>query len=192
MTSISTENLAQLLEITPRRIQQLTAQGIIPKSAHGRYTLESAVKGYIRFLRDRKLPGDASPGDGTEADDFQKSRAKLYREKAEQEAMKRQKLAGELVPVDQIETVWRSVTMAVRSHLLAIPSKCAVRVGMCKNAVEAQALLRREVEEALLELSKVTFDLEAPTDDESEFDSDSDDDDSGDGPASESDSESVG
>jgi hypothetical protein len=47
--------------------------------------------------------------------------------------------------------------MAMRSHLLAIPSKCAARIGVCKNAVEAQQLLRREVEEAMLELSKVTI-----------------------------------
>ena len=43
--------IAELLEITPRRLQQLVAEGWIERPAHGRYYLIESVRGYIRYLK---------------------------------------------------------------------------------------------------------------------------------------------
>ena len=64
-------------------------------------------------------------------------------------------LEGSLVPADQIDATWQALTATFKSHMLAIPSKVAARIGMCKTTVERQELLRLEVHHALDQLSKV-------------------------------------
>lgn len=44
--------LAKLFGLTERRIQQLAADGTIPKSERGEYPLAAAIQGYIRSLKD--------------------------------------------------------------------------------------------------------------------------------------------
>jgi hypothetical protein len=45
--------VAQLLDITPRRLQQLAASGWFEKPKHGRYYLVKTVQGYVAYLRQR-------------------------------------------------------------------------------------------------------------------------------------------
>jgi hypothetical protein len=54
-------------------------------------------------------------------------------------------LAGELVPAADTEAAWLAVAGAVRSRLLAIPTKTAPRIVALKTPAEAQALLRKEI-----------------------------------------------
>lgn len=49
----SVEVIAKLLMLEPRRIQQLVAEGYIPKPAErGQYSLVGCVQGYIRYLKE--------------------------------------------------------------------------------------------------------------------------------------------
>ena len=88
--SQSAEVLAKLLDLTERRVRQLSAEGVIPKAARGRYEVVGAVRGYIRYLRDLALKGDLGTADyGIERARLVKARADL----AEMEA-KRVKMVG--------------------------------------------------------------------------------------------------
>lgn len=49
---ITIETAATLLELTPQRINQLVASGHIQKPKRGYTTIVSAVRGYIRFLKE--------------------------------------------------------------------------------------------------------------------------------------------
>ena len=42
--------ISSLLDISERRVQQLSKAGVIPKAARGRYELIGSVRGYIRHL----------------------------------------------------------------------------------------------------------------------------------------------
>jgi hypothetical protein len=53
------ETIAKLLDLTPRRVQQLSAEGVIPRVGHGKYELVSSVRGYIRYLKAAEIGGDA-------------------------------------------------------------------------------------------------------------------------------------
>jgi len=52
--------IAKLLDLTPRRVQHLANEGVIPRAEKGRYELVSAVRGYIRYLRDRAMGKDGA------------------------------------------------------------------------------------------------------------------------------------
>ena len=50
--SFPLSTLAKLLDLTPRRVQQLTKSGVLKTEARARYS-HSAVTDYIRYLRER-------------------------------------------------------------------------------------------------------------------------------------------
>ena len=76
-TTYGAEAIARLLVITPRRLQQLTKEGYLPKSERGRYELVPVVQAYIRYLRDRAVKGDL--GD----DDFGTHKTRLIKAQAD-------------------------------------------------------------------------------------------------------------
>lgn len=52
MATATVESLAKLLDITPRRIQQLVAAKVLPKPvSRGQYEIVPSVIAYIRHLR---------------------------------------------------------------------------------------------------------------------------------------------
>jgi phage terminase Nu1 subunit (DNA packaging protein) len=83
-----------------------------------------------------------------------RARARLASSKAAIAEMQRRKMEGELVPLDQVEAAWASMIATARAKLLAIPAKCAARVGMCQTTAEVATILRQEVHAALDELSR--------------------------------------
>jgi hypothetical protein len=49
---VSVKVVAEFLDVTPRRVQQLAKLDKIPKVARGRYDLIPAIHGYIQHMRD--------------------------------------------------------------------------------------------------------------------------------------------
>jgi phage terminase Nu1 subunit (DNA packaging protein) len=82
-------------------------------------------------------------------------RKRLTAERARIARLERRQLEAELIPADQIEPACLAWAANVRSHILAIPAKAAPLLGMCTTAAERLALLRRLVNEALDELSRL-------------------------------------
>lgn len=50
--TVATAEAAALLMLTPRRVQQLAAEGHVPRGERGRYPLKGLVHGYLRFLQE--------------------------------------------------------------------------------------------------------------------------------------------
>ena len=57
MPTYPAATMAKLLLLTPRRLQQLVTEGVIPKVERGRYELAPVVQAYIQYLRERSVPG---------------------------------------------------------------------------------------------------------------------------------------
>ena len=71
-----TARMAKLVDLSPRRLQQLVQEGVIPKcEARGRYNPVAVTQSYIRFLRDRVQSPELS--------DFEFYAARLGKLKAE-------------------------------------------------------------------------------------------------------------
>jgi len=82
-----------------------------------------------------------------------KARAKLASNKAQIIEMQRKRLEGELVAIADVDRAWAGMIATARSRLLAIPAKCAARVGMAGTTAEVAAILKEEVYAALNELA---------------------------------------
>lgn len=140
--------IAKLLDLSIRRVYQLTNDGVIPKAEKGRYELVPAVQGYIRYLRDRAIGADALPDEAARA-----SRARLIKAQAEAQEMENAKVRGELLPKDPVERAVTAVLGVVRNRILAIETKLPMRVLGCNSLQEIQAIVAEMNHEALGELA---------------------------------------
>jgi phage terminase Nu1 subunit (DNA packaging protein) len=69
--------IARLLDLSERRIQQLSRDGVIPKTERGQYDLVAAVRGFVAYLRDLAVKAQGG------APDFGVERARLIKAKAD-------------------------------------------------------------------------------------------------------------
>lgn len=64
---------------------------------------------------------------------------------------------GKLVSIDDIEMVWSKLIATCRARLLALPSRVATELAAETSAQRCQEIVRRELYDALAELSQSDF-----------------------------------
>jgi hypothetical protein len=148
--------IARLLMLTPRRVQQLVKEGIIPKAERGRYELVPAVQGYIRYLKDRAIGGDMAGG---EAED----KARLMKARADIAQFEAQRLAEELAPVDEVERAWADLVASFRARCLAVPTKAAPMVAVEETTEACHEIIETFIHEALAEIAATKVEGREPT-----------------------------
>lgn len=151
--------IAKLLELTERRVYQLAAQGIIPRTPKGRYELVPAVRGYIKYLRDRAINADVK--DGEEGD----HKKRLMKARADIAQMEAERLREELVPVEHVTRVWTDAAARFRQRVLAIPHKAAPLVAAEPGIEACHSILEGYLHEGLSELAGVEVDSAAAASD---------------------------
>ena len=157
MNSIPLETLSKLLMLTERRIQQLAKEGVIPRAEHGKYALVGSIQGYIKYLKERVVGGEANP------DDLFTQKIRIARSKADLSELEAQKVKGELLKLEEVQAAWIGMVANMRARLLAIPTKAAPIVRTIDSDAEAQALLKSFICEALQELHTTEIAIEAET-----------------------------
>ena len=147
------DTIAKLLLLTPRRVQQLTQEGIIPRAERGRYELAPAVQGYIRYLQDRHLGAE-----GDEGGDATMAAEKLKKLAAERQMkeMERDEMNGSLLHRDAVIKAYAGRITATRAKLLSLPKKLAPQLVDMADPVEVETLIKAEVYAALRELATPT------------------------------------
>ncbi|MCW5319640.1 hypothetical protein D5039_00120 [Verminephrobacter aporrectodeae subsp. tuberculatae] len=138
------DTVAKLLDMTPRRVQQLANEGIIPKPKdRGQYEILPCVVGYIKHLR------GLIDGEGG---DLVAEKTRLTRAQAEKAEIEAAMLKGEQVSLADAERSWSAMVLAFRNKILNVPL-CAPMAVLNKSEEETQRILTDMVYEALAELS---------------------------------------
>jgi hypothetical protein len=148
--------VARFLLLSPHRVRQLTAEGILEKvhdekngePLRGRFNLLSTVNSYIRYLRS-KLAGGA---DST--DEYTLARARRMSALASIEELRLKRIHGELHHGQDVEFLLTQMITACRQRLLALPSRCCHPLQAKTNPAEIAEILRVEIYDALKELSE--------------------------------------
>ena len=146
--------IAKLLMISERRVQQLTKDGVIPKSERGRYELAPAVQGYIKFLSDRNLKVD-----GNVVIDFNAEKARKTKAEADLAEMEAAKTKGDLVLLRDVERGLEYAFAEIKTNLRSVPSRVVGRiVGETEEHKIKEAILD-EIDNVLDSLAKnIDFD----------------------------------
>lgn len=109
-----TTRMAKFIDVTPRRLQQLVQEGVVPKcEGRGRYNPIAVNLAYIRFLRDRVQSPELS--------DAEFFAAKLAKLKAEREMIDLQVsiVRAERIPIDDVNEAVGQVFGAIRGIVKA-------------------------------------------------------------------------
>lgn len=167
---VNTTAIAKMFNLTERRVRQLVEEGVISRVGHGRFDLIDTVNKYVTFL---KLSSNGmDENDIAESFEYEKwLHEKAKREKAEIEVAH---LKNEMHRSEDVEKVLNHMVMAFRSKMLALPTKLANILVNKNDPKLIEALIERDIQEALQELSEYdpSMFIESTDDDEVEEDDD--------------------
>ena len=150
--------IAKLLDLSERRVQQLSREGVIPKAERGQYDLIGSVRGYVRYLRDQALKSQAG------APDYMAERARFIRARADLAEMEAQEKRRSLIATDQIEAAWIAVLALLRTRLLALPDRLAPQAFDQSTVGDTRNLIRAAIREVLDDLAQPDIELETDND----------------------------
>ena len=150
--------IAKLLDLSERRVQQLSREGVIPKATRGQYELIGSVRGYVRYLRDQAVKAQAG------APDYAAERARFIRARADLAEMEAEEKRGSVIAAEQIEAAWISVLALLRTRLLALPDRLAPQAFDQSTVGDTRNLIRAAIREVLDDLAQPAIELETDID----------------------------
>jgi len=102
--------IAQVLNLSEKRVKQLTEDGIIEEYSDGHYKLLAAVQGYIKYLQSQVS------GEG-QATDLNQEKAQLTRIKREDAELELQLKRNELHRSSDVEFIMTNMIIAFKAKL---------------------------------------------------------------------------
>ena len=157
---MSTADIAKVLMLTNRRVQQLARAGTLPrKTPRGPFDLIPTIQAYVRYLKDMGGAMDVE----VDGESHEQARTRLTKARADIHERTALQLSGHLIPLESIESAWTKILTQVRQHIIALPDRVAPRAHDAETLEETRGLLTDGCYEILGELSEtqVEFD-EAP------------------------------
>ena len=149
--AVKVDEVARALNLTPRRVQQLRAEGL-PSIGRGLYELGPCMAWYIRYLQG--LLEKRGPNVNADTPDLIAERTRLAKEQGDKLAIENSIKRGELVYVSDVVQAWSEHISGAKAKLLSLPSKVAPQLVNQPNANVIAARIREEVDTALTELAE--------------------------------------
>lgn len=160
--NLKTAQLALLLGITTRRVNQLAGEGITVRVSHGEFDGPASIKNYIASITNRVKGGEA-------AIDKEREEARLKKEQADNFELKNAKLRKELLPIDEVVRVWSEQISEVRNGMLAVVGRAQQSLSLSPEDAE---VIDREIRDAMTKLAGGTDIYDADASDAEEGDDD--------------------
>jgi phage terminase Nu1 subunit (DNA packaging protein) len=140
---VPSTDLAKVLGITQRRVQQLENETVLIKNAEGKFELSKNIELYYTW----KL----QPSSNADYDIKKALHEKAKREKAE---MINANIRNQLHDAEDVEQVMTNMLVNFRSKMLGLPSKIARKLVRQKSINVINHELEKAIKEALAELSE--------------------------------------
>ena len=139
---IDVTTAAAMLNVEPRRIQQLATEGRLIREAPGKYSMLSICD----YLRSDEV-------DPLEARDLIGEQTRLTKAKADMAELKFEAERRRLIPSDEVEKAFFDIATVFRSKLKSLPTTLARRLE-AKEPHEIKRLLQRALEDVLRDVSE--------------------------------------
>lgn len=155
--NVATTELAAVLGISARRVQQLAQDGILDTVERGKFELSAAVQAYIRFLgrdamteEDKKLESAKRKAEAT----LKLSKAKIAKAQADE-------LSGQMHRSEDVAAMTADLIYTIRGALMAFPGRVAIDAAAITDAAEEAEYLRKEVNILCAQLAQYRYDPKA-------------------------------
>ena len=153
-TEVSTKELAIILGLSTRRVQQLIQDGVIDAKSRGRFVLADAVQRYIA-TRDKLFSSE-------EEKTLEKSRhvseVTLRKAKSDIAKMEADELRGKLHRSEDVKAMTADLIYTLRNYLIALPGRVAVDLAAASTAPECAEILKKETHQMMSEMSRYRYD----------------------------------
>ena len=123
MALVGVEKVAQALNVTPRRVQQLCDEGM-PRAGYGQYDLGHCMAWYIRFLQ-ATLERREIPQIDAVAAALKGERQRLLRAQADLTETELAERRRTLVPIAMLEETMGRMISSARARILQLPGTVA-------------------------------------------------------------------
>ena len=159
----NSEIIANLFGVTPRRVQQLAKDKVIPavQTRPYMFDLQPTVQTYIKYLSDKVNGKEQKPVDNARAEaDKLRAEADLKQAKAKIAEMQLKELEGTMHRSEDVAAVMDDLVFTIRGMIVALPGRLAMDVAQAGSASEASAIIRAECNKVLNELANYKYDPE--------------------------------
>lgn len=149
--NVNTGVLQEVFGVSDRMIRILAEQGIIEKTARGKYPLLKNVKNYITTLKVANQGKDI-PAEGGSNLDLDEEKAMHEHVKRQITEIKLQLMKGQVHKAEDVEAVMTDMFAKFKSKIESLPAKLAKELEG-EDRIAMQRILKVELDEALDELS---------------------------------------
>ena len=132
---IHRKELAELLGLTPRRVDQMCEDGVIPKSENGMIDFKGAIQGLLNRKKENTAPAVE----------------RLNLAKAKREERKDRQESGDDISAPVVIRAWEEITVTWKQRMLRVGNNVQSKVGLTEPQ---RAAVDDEVRSALGELGK--------------------------------------
>jgi terminase small subunit / prophage DNA-packing protein len=143
--TVDTDDMAKLLGIDDRSVRRLVRKGVLTRGALG-FDPCSNVVNYIAFT---KASASAAAGRG----ELGAAQVVVYKERARAMRLKNESSEGALIPRSEVVATWSATFTLIRTRMLAIPSKLALRLSLARTPAECATLVDGEIREGLNDIA---------------------------------------
>lgn len=161
------EIIAKLFQVTVRRIQQLTQEGVLQtvEVTEGnrklrRYDLMPTIQAYIKYLSDKAYGREQKESVTDKEEAKLQAEVDIKRAKARIAQLELDELEGRMHSAEDVEAMTTDLCLAVRSALLSMPGQLAVDVAEVTDAAEISEIIKSTVNDILDELSRYEYNPE--------------------------------
>lgn len=157
-----TTKIAELFELTARRIQQLTQDGVLKTHetpAGRRYNVAEATKDYLRYMRRQLEQKQSAQNNKLETDKLQ-AEVDIKNAKARVAELQLAELESTMHRAEDVEAMTTDLVFSIRSALMAMPGRLAVDTAELTSPAETSVRIQEEVNEILRSLSQYQYDPE--------------------------------
>lgn len=139
---VKVDIIAQIFEVSVRRVQQLTQDGIIKTDevpGEGRrYELVPTIKKYIRYLSDKAYGKGKSEKEAELRQQKLEAEIALKESQGEMHRMRAEIAAGKYVDVDEVALDYQKFFVTFKRFALSIPSRLVSMISDSLEPLEAR------------------------------------------------------
>lgn len=156
--NVTTTELALILGITGRRVQQLTQDGVLTTVSRGKFVLSDAVQAYIGSIS----RGGLTKEEAEEAKKIERVKAKaeatLKTSKAKIAQAEAKELSGQMHRSEDVAAMTSELIYTIRGALMALPSRVAINAAALSDPAEVAEYIRTEVNQIAEEIAMFRYD----------------------------------
>lgn len=158
----TTKLVAKYFNITERRIQQLTQQGILPavkKTREGNlYDFQDTTQRYIFYLQE--IVNNRSKATEEQEKKRLDADIKLKEAKAEIAQLDLKELKAEMLRAEDVQAFVEDLAATTKALLMGLPGRLAMDLANAITAAERSEIIEEAIFEVLYELTDYKFSVE--------------------------------